>query len=241
MSEVTKTCIKCRVQKSRDDYHKSSKAPDGLNTICKICTTVYQKSKYSENPLKFKESNKASCKKRDPIKHNISRRKRRATKAGIYRAKAREWYRDISDRVKTLVKKHRMISEYRAKKVQYERNRKLNDINHKLKSILRTRLYISLKKNSKVISHIEALNCTVEELKLHLESQFVEGMSWENWNHEGWHIDHIIPLHKFDLTDYDEVAKACHYSNLRPSWAKDNLSRKYEDIRYEEDGKEVKT
>ena len=49
-------------------------------------------------------------------------------------------------------------------------------------------------------------------------------MSWSNWG-KVWELDHIIPLHKFDLTDREQFVKACHYTNLQPMWAKDNLSK----------------
>jgi len=65
--------------------------------------------------------------------------------------------------------------------------------------------------------------CSFQELTSHIESQFTEGMSWDNYGFYGWHIDHIRPCVSFDLTD-PEQQKACfHYSNLQPLWAKDNL------------------
>lgn len=48
-------------------------------------------------------------------------------------------------------------------------------------------------------------------------------MSWDNWSLKGWHIDHIYPLSKFDLTDPKEFKKACHCTNLQPLWATENI------------------
>ena len=45
-------------------------------------------------------------------------------------------------------------------------------------------------------------------------------------NYGKWHIDHIIECHRFDLTKPEEQRKCFHYSNQRPLWAIDNLSRK---------------
>ncbi len=84
---------------------------------------------------------------------------------------------------------------------------------------------------SRVIIHICLMpiprlkGCSVGFLKEYLEKQFSPGMSWNNWSRDGWHIDHIRPLKSFDLTDREQVKQACHYTNLRPAWAKDNLSK----------------
>lgn len=48
-------------------------------------------------------------------------------------------------------------------------------------------------------------------------------MSWENYGKNGWHLDHIIPLSAFDLTDPEQLKIACHYTNIQPLWARDNL------------------
>jgi hypothetical protein len=65
----------------------------------------------------------------------------------------------------------------------------------------------------------------MERLKKHLESLFEEGMTWENWNREGWHIDHIKPLSSFDLRKEEEQRKAMHYTNLQPLWAEENIKK----------------
>lgn len=73
------------------------------------------------------------------------------------------------------------------------------------------------------------LCCSIEELRTHLENKFYpnpetgEAMSWDNRGFYGWHIDHIVPLSYFDLDDPEQLKRACHYTNLQPLWAKDNL------------------
>ena len=69
------------------------------------------------------------------------------------------------------------------------------------------------------------MGCSISELKDYLESKFQVGMTWENHSQTGWHIDHIKPLSHFDLSDRDQFLQACHYTNLQPLWAKDNLSK----------------
>lgn len=77
----------------------------------------------------------------------------------------------------------------------------------------------------KVGSAVKLLGCTVAQAIQHVESQFKPGMSWDNWSLHGWHIDHILPLSSFDLTDPDQLATACHYTNLQPLWAVDNIRK----------------
>lgn len=95
----------------------------------------------------------------------------------------------------------------------------------KIASNVRTRLRYALKKHHGAESMESLLGCTMDELKLHLESQFTESMSWNNYSHSGWHIDHIRPLCEFDLSDPLQLAEACHYTNLRPLWSRENMRR----------------
>jgi hypothetical protein len=104
----------------------------------------------------------------------------------------------------------------------YQRNRKINDIRYKLACNLRVRLNIAIKNNQKAGSAVRDLGCSIEQFKAYLEGLWEEGMSWDNWSLNGWHIDHIIPLSYFDLTDNDQFLKACHYTNMQPLWAGEN-------------------
>lgn len=115
------------------------------------------------------------------------------------------------------------------KKTQYAKNKRLESINTRLAGNLRSRLRFAIKNDQKVGSAVSDLGCSISELKLHLEKQFYshpktnEKMSWENYGE--WHIDHIKPLSSFELTDRKQFLEACHYTNLQPLWAEDNLSK----------------
>ena len=111
------------------------------------------------------------------------------------------------------------------KRLKYQKNRKKTDLQFKLSCAIRSRLYTSIKDKCKVGSAVKDLGCSVDELIIYLESKFQEGMSWDNWKHDGWHIDHIKPLASFDLTDRNQFLEACNYTNLQPLWAKDNFSK----------------
>lgn len=97
---------------------------------------------------------------------------------------------------------------------------------------LRSRLYQALKNNYKTGSAVQDLGCSIDKLKIHLQLQFHrnprgkhEYMTWDNYGRFGWHIDHIKPLSSFDLNDPKQFKEACHWKNLQPLWAKDNLSK----------------
>ena len=61
----------------------------------------------------------------------------------------------------------------------------------------------------------------IDTLRRHLESKFKPGMTWENYGQ--WHIDHTIPLAQGRTKA--KLEKLCHYTNLAPLWAEDNLKK----------------
>ena len=99
------------------------------------------------------------------------------------------------------------------------------DINYKLRKNLRNRLYQAIKNNYKTGSAVKDLGCSIEEFKRYIESLWQPGMTWDNYGPDGWHIDHKNAISKFDLTNEEQLKKACNYTNLQPMWAKDNLSK----------------
>ena len=124
---------------------------------------------------------------------------------------------------------NKMSEEQLLKRKKYHKEyclrKRKEDINFRLACNLRSRMTLAIKDNWKSGSTIRDLGCSIVELKRHLEDQFDDNMSWDNYGLDGWHIDHIVPLASFNLTDEDQFKKACHYTNLQPLWAKDNLSK----------------
>ena len=72
-------------------------------------------------------------------------------------------------------------------------------------------------------STLGLIGCSSEHLKKHIESQFKEGMDWDNYGL--WHIDHIRPCASFDLMREEEQRACFHWTNLQPLWAKDNQTK----------------
>jgi hypothetical protein len=94
----------------------------------------------------------------------------------------------------------------------------------RVRSALRARVQ-SVFKGYKGERTMDLLHCSIGFLMNHLESQFQDGMTWDNYGK--WHIDHIVPLIYFEglLQDIGWQRVACHWSNLRPAWAGENLSK----------------
>lgn len=112
----------------------------------------------------------------------------------------------------------------RERKRNYMNKRRSEDLSFRLASNIRSRVSRAITKGFKKSSLSEYLGCTIEELKVYLESKFQPGMTWENYGE--WEIDHVYPLAKSDLTDPTIFNKVCNYKNLQPLWASDNKIKK---------------
>jgi hypothetical protein len=70
------------------------------------------------------------------------------------------------------------------------------------------------------------LGCSLTEARQHIESMFKPGMSWDNHGVTGWHIDHIEPLSRFNLSDREQFEAVCSIKNLQPLWYWENLAKR---------------
>lgn len=174
-----------------------------------------KKMRKRENDKRYREKFKDKVK----LKKKIYRERNKENLKSYFRK-----YRKVN-KLKLQTYHQRYFQQNKDTVYKSRNDRVKTDIQFKLNMRLRSRLNCALRGNYKNGSAVRDLGCTIDELKSYLESKFQSGMTWDNWTSEGWHIDHIKPLSSFDLTDRKQLLEACHYTNLQPLWAKDNLSK----------------
>lgn len=175
----------------------------------------FHKDEIKDYQKNYRRTNKEKLKIYQKVYRETNNDKRKLS-SKIWRENNRDKKR-VKDKIYQQINKH--------KKNSYVKNRKKTDIQFKLSCNLRSRLNSAIKGNYKAGSAVKDLGCSIQELKTYLESKFQPGMTWDNWTTDGWHIDHIKPLTSFDLTDRNQLLEVCHYTNLQPLWATDNLSK----------------
>lgn len=180
------------------------------------------KVRNKERYLKSERDRKRNKYKNDPI---YSKRKKDKSNKNYHSLTPQQKFeRNKKNRLKENPNKRRIYSR------NYHKQRAKKDINFRLMATLRARVRGAIYNNGSIKSFktIKLIGCDIQNLKRYLQSKFKPGMSWENYGK--WHIDHIIPMSKFNLKSKSEQLICCNYKNLQPLWARENLSKgnKYE-------------
>ena len=200
----TKTCLKCQLSKNICDFNKDKNRNDGLQPICKVCNKEYKLEYYLKNKSKILDKSKIY------YEHN----------KGHVIERVKLWGENNQEKVKeykkSYVKNNRDIINERMSE------RKKNEPILKLKMLYRSKINKIL--GSKKEKTFDLIGCSPLQLKEYLEKQFRMGMTWENHGLFGWHIDHIIPISS--AKNDEELKKLCHYTNLQPLWALDNIRKR---------------
>jgi len=209
---MTKTCSRCKMAKPVSDFSKRSQSKDGLHYLCKDCKHAGQKAWYDDH----REQAIAESLQRQRVnktRHAVSVRKYEASHKEAKKIRGKLYYSANRDRI-------------REQERQYQKERRAVDVDYRMKGLLKGRIRAALKGNRKSAHTLELIGCSIEELRLHLERQFVVGMTWENYGYDGWHIDHIRPCASFDLSKPEQQRVCFHFTNLQPLWAADNKSKR---------------
>jgi len=211
-----KKCSKCKVEQELSQYTKLKTSKDGLNYSCKSCNAIRGKKYREENYDKIlKRINKW---RRDNVEWTRAKNER-------YRKRYPEKLKEIRSKweEKNPHKKKEYRKNHKSRNRERRKERQLTDSTYIIVNNIRSRLhkYLNKLKITKRNKTFDIVGCSPQELKEHLEKQFKDGMSWENRSE--WHIDHIIPLSS--ATTEEELYKLCHYTNLQPLWAIDNIKK----------------
>jgi len=195
---ISNLCIKCGISKDIKPFVKNT-------NCCKDCKKLYREEYYNNNKTYYIEYSKVKSKTPD-----------RKNKQKDYQIKNKEV-------IKEYQKEYRILNREKIKETErkYQVNLRLN--NPQIiawRTILKDTIRrFDGKKSDKTIN---LLGYSPDELKNHIESLFLDGMSWDNWGE--WHIDHKKPVSKFDKEAPMSVVNSL--DNLQPLWAIDNLIKK---------------
>lgn len=129
-------------------------------------------------------------------------------------------------KLKKFYKKHICTDCYPAfvakQKNDWCKKETLSNPNYRIKKSIAARLRSVLTKTDTTMNYI---GCNIQYLREWLEFNFAEGMNWENYGIY-WSIDHVIPVHKFDLTNETEKLICWNWSNLFPETVHFNSTKK---------------
>lgn len=143
--------------------------------------------------------------------------------------KSKTWYSQNKEYRKEYLKIYREKNIEKIKQIKrdYERNRKHNDPIYKLISNFRTAIYQVLKESNveKNGHYFEILKYTPEELIIHLENQFKDDMTWDNYGK--WHVDHILAISHHNIKEIgdEEFMRCWSLENLQPMWGDENIRK----------------
>jgi hypothetical protein len=120
------------------------------------------------------------------------------------------------------------MSKAKTGQVPHNKGKGCSKLQRQLRCNFSTAIRARLRKRNgskKGESYLSRVGYSIEDLIQHLESQFLPGMTWDNYGKYGWHIDHIKPdsSFKYENMDDQDFQDCWALSNLQPLWWQDNL------------------
>lgn len=213
--------------KTDEEYRKNKKKYDSSDRRLKYCREyAARKRKDPEYRKKNKEYMKQYWTKNNAAEYAKIRRETVPWVREKERIRSFEYRKNNKEKAletqRISNQKRRKTKEYKQWRNRYEKNKRNNDKEYKLLLSLRTRILKVIKNKSN--SSRELLGCDISYYIKHIESQFVNGM---NWNNHGkyWHIDHIVPCNYFNLKNKEDQKICFNYRNTQPLSIKENCSK----------------
>jgi len=237
-----KKCSKCGKEKFLFGFYKCSRAKSGYKSACKECEREYaqaNKEKRKETYNAWYEKNKE--KRKGQYKEYFQEHKKELIE---YNRQYRKTHKEqINKNERERVARNPEIKEYRRRyyeenkeRIQVQKNeykKKLRDVdsNFRLKDNLSSSVRTALCGRKGGIGVEKVIGQKIEDIKKHLENQFDETMSWDNYGAPSiskytWNIDHVIAISYYNFFNPEEIKKCWNPRNLRPLSAMENSIRK---------------
>ena len=221
-----KKCNNPKCKSPNPQFNKNKNNKDGLSNRCKDCVRKSVKESYNKNKEYY-------------IKDSIKRQNKNPKKYKEYQKQYRE---ENKDKLKESYKQYYInnkekYSEYSQRKDVIEKRKKrwkhryYTDVSFRLKEILKANFHLFFKDKgkNKNLSFNSIIEYSYKDLKNHLESNFREGMNWDNFG-ELWEIHHIKPQSIFNIENINEIKECWELNNLIPLWKTTEISKQMGDI-----------
>jgi len=235
-----KRCGKCKNYTHLDSFGYSKSTWDKLRPTCKQCLQKeneknkdkiagYNKKYWEKTKEKQKEKNKQW---RENNKEKVKESMRRWLEINAeHKKKKDKEYRKANWEHKKKVQRNWMLKNYHDMKNNSERSTEFAEYKIKKNTSRRIRELLGQNKSERCLHYV---GCDLYKLRIHLETQFTDGMKWKNYGENingekkyAWQIDHRIPCNAFDLTNPIEQMACFHYKNLQPLWWDDNIIKQH--------------
>lgn len=232
----TKTCKTCLIDQPIDHFYLSKRHTDGRVKVCRNCQKIkmseyrekhrakikrYMHGYFSENKKRILAQTR-KFRKENPEIVKERREKYYAKYREKLLAQNKEYYQKNKDKKKQYDRKYRLKAKNRKRRNALEQAQNHASPIRRIKKALRNAVRLGmLGKIQKSMHTDQYLGCSFEFFCKHMELQFLEGMTFENYG-KAWHIDHIKPINTFPV---ERLGEAFHYTNCRPLWASENYGR----------------
>lgn len=229
-AHFTRVCTSCKTEfpATSEYFHAYKRAPDGCRAVCRACRAADHAAHRDDRMLKRRDHYQANKERLNKASRAFYQKNIEAQRAaGLARH-----YRNRDKRIKQMqAYRESNLDEINARRRPKNRmafhERYGVDVGFTLKHRLRALMRATLTNGRDGLRMREILGYGADELKAHLERQFSNGMTWERFLSGEIHIDHILPVahFKIDGAGSSDFKYCWSLSNLRPMWAKDNLSK----------------
>jgi len=203
----TKRCNgKCKLILDLNEFHHSKSSKDGFDGKCKKCAKNYRDENKERNNIKIKKWHKSHKKYLD----NYYSKRYEQNK---------DYYFNYIENNKEKISKYKNV---------YSNKRYKNDIEFRIRILLRSHLNHALKKENvkKSSSIVKLLGCSIVKFKEYISKQFKPEMNWLNHG-EVWELDHIIPSCSYNILEEQEQQKCFHYTNYQPLFKTTEIAKKF--------------